>query len=131
MKRRVRRVVAQGILAAIGLIVFLIGICFLLAATHIWLSGLLNPIASAAIIGGVLVLIAIILFLLAAVPGRGGPPKRPPVDPLGEAARESAERLRAAVGSGDTPLKNPALGVAGLALIIGFLLGRRGGGDND
>ena len=132
MKQRVRRLVTQGILGAVGAVFFLIGFCFLLAAAHLWLSRLLDPIASAAIIGGALIFVALVLFLIASAKGKRRAPPPPPLreNPLGDAARDGMARLGEAIGSGQG-LKNPALLVAGLALVAGFLLGRRGGGDKD
>ncbi len=119
LKRRVRRLVTQGILGAIGAVLFLIGFCFLLVAAHLYLSQLLNPIASAAIIGGALLVIALIFFLIASMKGSPATRRAPPAS----AAEDNMARLADAVGS--TPPANPALVIAGLALVLGFLFGRR------
>ena len=127
LKQRVRRLVTQGVLGAIGAAFLLIGICFLLVAAHLWLSQVLNPIASAAIIGGALLFIALIFFLVAGMKGRGAQ-RRPPTPPRVDAAEENIGRLGDALGA--TPLASPALLIAGLALILGFVFGRRSrGGD--
>ena len=121
LKQRVRRLVTQGILGLMGAIFFLMGLCFLLVAAHLYLSVLLNPIASAAIIGGALVVIALIFFLIASVKGSGAARRAPA--PSASATGDNMARLADAVGS--TPLANPALVIAGLALLLGFLFGRR------
>ena len=127
LKQRVRAVALRGGLGVAGAIVLVIALCFFLVAAHLYLSTLLNPIASAAIIGGVLLVIALILFFLASRPlraqGRGAD------DPLGEAGetlRGAASRVSEALGPPDAPLRHPAIMIAGLTLIVGFLLGRRG-----
>ncbi len=127
LKQRVRRLVTQGILGAIGGVILLIGLCFLLVAAHLYLSMLLNPIASAAIIGGALVVIALIFFAVAGAKGRGQ--RRPPAPPRAEAAQESIGRFGEALG-GAAPLASPAFLVAGLALVLGFMFGRRSKGDD-
>lgn len=125
LKQRVRRLVTQGILGAVGVIFLLIGLCFLLVAAHLYLSSLLNPIASAAIIGGALVFIAFILFVAARMKGSGAARSAPPPRP---SAEENMARLADTVGA--PPLANPALIIAGLALLLGFLFGRRAKSDD-
>jgi Putative Actinobacterial Holin-X, holin superfamily III len=126
LKQRIRRLVTQGILGAIGGIILLIGLCFLLVAAHLYLSTLLNPIASAAIIGGALVVIALIFFAVARA--KGGGSRQPPAPPRTEAAQENIGRLGVALGG--SPLTNSAFLVAGLALVLGFMFGRRSKGDD-
>lgn len=127
LKQRIRRLVTQGILGAIGGVILLIGLCFLLVAAHLYLSILLNPIASAAIIGGVLVVIALILFAVARAKGGGGSRQASP-PPRAEAAQENIGRLGETLGG--SPLANSAFLVAGLALVLGFMFGRRSKGDD-
>jgi len=129
LKQRIRRLVTQSILGAIGGVILLIGLCFLLVAAHLYLSMLLNPIASAAIIGGALVVIALILFAVARAKGGGGSRQASPPPPRAEAAQESIGRFGEALG-GAAPLANPAFLVAGLALVLGFMFGRRSKGDD-
>ncbi len=124
LKQRVRRLVTQGILGAIGAVLFLIGFCFLLVAAHLYLSQLLNPIASAAIIGGALLVIALIFFLIASMTGSGAARRAQPAS----VAEDNMARLADAVGP--KPLANPALVIAGLALVLGFLFGRRTKSDD-
>jgi hypothetical protein len=126
IKQRVRRLVTQGILSAIGLAFLLIGVCFLLVAGHLYLSKLLNPIASAAIIGGALLFVALIFFLVASAKGRAAP--RPAAAPRAS-VDESMSRVGDALGG--TSLASPALMIAGLALLLGFLFGRRSGKSDD
>jgi hypothetical protein len=126
IKQRVRRLVTQGILSAIGLAFLLIGVCFLLVAGHLYLSKLLNPIASAAIIGGALLFVALIFFLVASAKGRAAP--RPAAAPR-TSVDESMSRVGDALGG--TSLASPALMIAGLALLLGFLFGRRSGKSDD
>jgi hypothetical protein len=127
LRRRIRIWVRSGILAAAGAVVLLISFCFFLVALHLWISRLLNPIASAAIIGGVLLLIALILFLLAFGMKGGGAARRSmadQADDIGDAMQGGMSRFGAALGPG-SPLKNPIFQAAGLAIIGGFLLGRK------
>jgi hypothetical protein len=115
LKRRIHHWVRSGI--------------FLLVALHLYLSGLLNPIASAAIIGGVLVLFALILFFVASRPmdrTAKAASAEQPVGQIGDALREGMARLGQAAGSEGSPLRNPLLQAAGVALVVGYFLGRRG-----
>ena len=131
LKRRVRAVALRGGLGVAGAVVLVIALCFFLVAAHLYLSTLIDPIASAAIIGGVLLVIALILFFLASRPMR--PRAGTADDPLGgagETLRGAASRVNEALGPPDAPLRNPAIVIAGLTLIVGFLLGRRGRRDD-
>jgi hypothetical protein len=126
LKRRIRNLAVRGILGAAGGVVLVIALCFFLVAAHLFLSDVLNPIASAAIIGGVLLAIGLILLFLASRPMREqARAVENPVEQLSETFGASASRLGDALGAG-SPLKSPVLQAAGLALLIGFFLGRRG-----
>jgi hypothetical protein len=136
LKRRMRALAARGVLGIVGLIIFVIALCFFLVAAHLYLSSLLNPIASAAIIGGVLLLIALILFFLASRPidAKARASGDGQAAQLGDAIKDGAARIGDAFSGGQSPLQNPVLLAAGFALLAGFLLGRRGrrrGGEDD
>jgi hypothetical protein len=137
LKRRVRAMAQRGVLGFAGLIIFVIALCFFLVAAHLYLSSLLNPIASAAIVGGVLLLIALILFFLASRPidGKARASGDDQAAQLGDAIKDGAARIGDAFsGGGGGPLQNPVLLAAGFALFAGFLLGRQGrrrGRDED
>jgi len=129
LKRRIHHWVRSGIFGAVGLALLLIGLCFLLVALHLYLSYLLSPIASAAIIGGVLVLAALILFFVATRPMKASvraAGAQEPASQIGDAVREGMARLGQAAGSERSLLRNPLLQAAGVALIVGYFLGRRG-----
>jgi hypothetical protein len=125
LKRRIRNLAVRGILGTVGAVIAVIAICFLLVALHLWLSGVLNPIASAAIIGGVLLAIALLLFFLASRPmreqARG---VEQPAAQLGNVLRDGMARLSG--GSGRSPLRDPIVLAAALALVSGIFLGWRG-----
>jgi hypothetical protein len=129
LRRRVRRLVTQGILGAVAAVIFVIGLCFLLVAVHLWLSELLSPVASAAIIGGVLLAVALILLLLAAYfpdRRRGLDSTASPLDAVGD----GMARLNEALTGGQSVLTNRVLQLAGVAL-VGFILGRRSRREKD
>ena len=128
LKRRIRYIVRSGILGAVGALLAIIALCFFLVAAHLALSGWLNPIASAAIIGGVLLAIALILFFVATRPMSKLAVKSAeanPAESVGDAIREGMAKLGEAAGASDSPLRNPVVQTAGIALMAGFLLGRR------
>jgi len=128
LKRRVRHFLRAGAVGLAGAILAVFALAFLLVAAHLYLSGLLNPIASAAIIGGVLLVIALILFFVASRPLKPASAPRVEANPaagLGDTIGESLSRLSQAAGSDGSPLRNPIFQAAGLALIAGFFFGRR------
>jgi Co/Zn/Cd efflux system component len=128
LKRHVRHLVRSGILGVVGTLLAVIALCFFLVAAHLALSRWLDPIASAAIIGGALLAIALILFFAASRPFKVRRPasNKPETDThAADALREGMARFGEAAGASDSPLRNPAVQTAGIALITGFLLGRR------
>lgn len=129
LKQRIRHWVRSGMLGAVGGVILLIALCFLLVALHLYLSELLNPIASAGIIGGVLLLIAIILFFLASRPMRAKPAAasaQKPAEGIGDAFSDGLSKLGQMAGASGSPIRNPLFQAAGVALVVGYLLGRRG-----
>jgi NADH:ubiquinone oxidoreductase subunit 6 (subunit J) len=124
LKRRIHYWVRTGILGAVGALFAVFALAFLLVAAHLSLSRLLNPIASAAIIGGVFLLIALILFFIASRPmtKRAPAPAEAdsPVASVGDALRDGMARF----GS-------PLFLSAAAALIAGIFLGRRTKRDKD
>lgn len=127
LRRRIRNLAVRGILGAVGAVILVMSLSFFLVAAHLWLSDLLNPIASAAIVGGVLLAIGLLLFFLASRPMREqSRAVENPLEQLSGTFGESASRFGDALGSAGSPLRNPVFQAAGLALLAGFFLGRRG-----
>lgn len=126
LKRRLRYLVRSGIVAAVGVLLAIIALCFFLVAAHLYLSSLLSPIASAAIIGGVLLVVALILFFIASRPmAKRAPAEHQRTASVGDTLRESMERFGEAAAAEGSPLRNPLVQAGGIALVAGFLLGRR------
>jgi hypothetical protein len=129
LRQRIRHAVRSGILGAIGCVILVIAFGFLLIALHFYLSDLLNPIASAGIIGGVLLLIAVVLLFLASRPMRAKPAAAEAHKPgagVGDALSDGLSKLGEMTAAGGSPIRNPLLQAAGIALVVGYLLGRRG-----
>lgn len=123
LKRRIRNLAVRGILGAGGIVVAIFAIAFLLVALHLWISSLLSPLASAAIIGGVLAVTALVLLLLASRPmreqARG---VEEPAAQFGDMLRDGMTRL----SGGQSPLASPTVLATALALAAGIFLGWRG-----
>jgi hypothetical protein len=132
LRRRARNLAVRGVLAAAGAVALVVALCFFLVAVHVWLSGEFGVIASASIIGGVLLAIALLLLFLASRPMREqARAVEQPAAQIGDALGEGMARLAQAAGSPRSPLRNPVFQAAGLALIAGIFLGRRGRRDRD
>jgi len=129
LKRRIQHWVRSGILGAIGAVLALIALCFFLVAVHLWLSWVLNPIGSALIIGGVLLVIALILFFVASRPLDARPVAAVrddnPGAQLGDMLRDGASRL----GGSNSPLLSPVFLASLAALAAGVIAGRRSKSD--
>ena len=125
LKRRIVHGIRAGVLGAVGAVLAVIALCFFLVAAHLYLSTLLNPVASAAIIGGVLLLIALILFFLASRPmtPRSAAMEEPsPTAAASDTLQEAMERFGPV---GATLVRNPLFPAAAIALLAGIFLGRR------
>jgi hypothetical protein len=135
LKQRIRHWIRSGIFGVVGAVIAVIALCFLLVALHLYLSSLLNPIASASILGGVLLLIALILFFIASRPMRSATaPAQSTPSPaagVGNTFSESFAKFSQLASASGSPIRNPLFQAAGVALIVGYLLGRRGRGPRD
>ena len=126
LRRRARNLAVRGAIGAVGATVLVIALCFFLVALHVALSGELGAIASASIIGGVLLAVALLLLFLASRPMREqARAVERPAGQVGDALGEGMARLAQAAGSTRSPLRNPLFQAATLALIVGIVLGRR------
>ncbi len=126
LRRRARNLAVRGTVGAAGIVALVIALCFFLVALHVWLSQALGAIASAAIVGGVLLALGLLLLFLASRPMREqARAVERPAGQIGDALGEGMARLAEAAGSRRSPLRNPLFQAAGLALIVGIVLGRR------
>lgn len=129
LKRRIRNLAVRSMLGAIGAAVAIIALCFFLVTAHLSLSLWVGPIGSSAIIGGVLLIIALVLFFLASRPMREqARAVEQPAAHLNDALGGSFARISQMLGSGQSPLLSPVFLSAGLALVAGLFLGRRTSG---
>jgi hypothetical protein len=132
LRRRARNLAVRGVLAVAGAVALVIALCFFLVALHVWLAGELGVVASASIIGGALLAVALLLLFLASRPMREqARAVEQPAARVGDALGEGMARLAEAAGSARSPLRNPVFQAAGLALIAGIFLGRRRKPDRD
>jgi hypothetical protein len=131
IKRRIRHWMRAGVLGAVGAVLAVIALCFFLVALHLWLSGLLSPIASAAIIGAVLLVIALILFFLASRPMAARAPAPPQPDPMASAGDTFQDAMTRFGPTAAAIARHPLFPAAAMALVAGFFLGRRSKRDRD
>ena len=125
LKRRIRVLAVRGILGAIGGIFVVAAAVFFLVAAHVWMSSHIGAVLSAAIIGGALLLIGLLLLFLASRPMREQSRAiEQPATQAGYALGESVASLAKAASAGGSPLKNPVFQASALALIAGIFLGR-------
>ncbi|MBZ8132106.1 phage holin family protein [Afifella sp. IM 167] len=126
LRRRIRMLVMQAVLAAIALVILLFAIGYGLAALHIFLSGLWTPLISAGAIAGALLVIGLIVLILALRPRREqSRAVEKPMREVSAGAEHAYRRVQRSLTESGSPLANPVVQAAGVALIIGVLLGRR------
>jgi hypothetical protein len=128
LKRRIHHWVRSGIMGAIGALFAIFALAFLLVALHLFLSGLLNPIASAAIIGVVLLIVALVFFYVASRPMR--PAASTGGEPMTDSLRDGMARLNES-GIAASLFRHPLFPTAAAALLAGIFLGRRSKRDKD
>jgi len=126
LRRRVRVLVMQAVLAAIAVVILLFAIGYGLSALHIFLSGVWTPLISAGVIAGTLLVIGLIVMMLALRPRREqSRAVEKPLHDLSAGAENTYRRMQRSLTESGSPLANPVVQAAGVALIIGVLLGRR------
>ncbi|HWP14994.1 MAG TPA: hypothetical protein VNM46_05165 [Xanthobacteraceae bacterium] len=139
-RRRVRYVVRVAILAGIGAFALVGATAIGLIALHTWLAAQWTPMMAHAIVGGGLIVFALIFFL-AALAGR--PPKlatRPPLQfakpavalgalasgtGIGAASRSAQEGLKFASDTVQQGSRSSLLGTLALAAVVGFIISRK------
>ena len=136
VKRQTRYTAVMGILAGVGALAALGAIIVGLIALHSWLAMQTGPFVAHGLIGGGLLLLALILFALALIRRRPRLAARPPLQiarPLGGLRQGSYDKvvtggeqtLKLATGAlRDGPLST-LLGTLALAVAVGLLVGRQ------
>lgn len=122
LKRRIRILAVRSILAAIAAVVGVTALVFFLVAGHLALTQAVGAVASAAIIGAVLLVLALLLFFLASRPMREQ--SRAVEEPAAQFEHVIGDGLSRLRGAG-APLRSPMLFASILALAAGLFLGRR------
>ena len=138
-RRRVRYTVRVAIFTGVGVLAVIGAAIVGLIALHTWLAAQWTPLIAHGMIGGGLLLLALILFLAAAA---GRPPKlgaRPPLQlakpaaALGalavgtrpSAVRSAQEGLKFASETVKQGSRSSLLGTLALAAVVGFIISRR------
>ncbi|MEJ2624067.1 MAG: phage holin family protein [Pseudolabrys sp.] len=132
IKARLRAMTVSAVLTVVGLALLLTALGFGVALLYVWLQQMLGTIVALAIIGGACLVVALILFALAAWRPKPGnkPAKRaapPPPPPRPESASGSAtDRLiEEAVSAMQQGSREQMLAALSLALVTGIILGRK------
>ena len=130
LKRRIRVLVIRTAEGAAGVVVLVFALAFLLVSAHLGLSRFVDPIASAAIIGFVLLFMGVVLLFLASRPRREqSRAVEQPVGQMGSYVSQGLKYLSSTSATEPNPLRNPVFQVSLLALAAGFFLGRRRSDD--
>jgi hypothetical protein len=139
-RRRVRYTVRVAIFTGVGVLAVIGAAIVGLIALHTWLAARWTPLIAHGMIGGGLLLLALILFLAAAA---GRPPRlgaRPPLQLAGPAAalgvlatgagagkvsRRAQDGLKLASETVKQGSRSSLLGTLALAAVIGFIISRK------
>jgi type VI protein secretion system component VasK len=131
LKARLRAMTVTAVLTLVGVVLLLTAIGFGLALLYVWLQQMLGTIAALAIIAGSCVLLALILFAIAAWrPTPGGKPaqRAAPAPPRPESATGSTTTDRMideALSAMQQGSREQMLAALSLALVAGIVLGRK------
>src|SRR5262249_29032535 len=139
LKRQTSPTALMGILAGVASLAALCSVIFVLISLHSWLAIQIGPFLAYGLIGGGLVLLALILFALALIPRRPRLAARPPLQIARPAAllgglRQGSydkvvtggeQTLRLASGALCDGSRSTLLGTLALAVAVGLLDGRR------
>ena len=131
IKARLRAMTVSAVLTLVGLALLLTALGFGVALLYVWLQQMLGTIVALAIIGGACIVLALILFALAAWRPKPGdkPAKRaapPPLRPESATGDSATDRLLAeAVGALQQGSREQMLAALSLALVTGIILGRK------
>lgn len=130
LKRRIRVLAIRIGIGAVGVVVLVFALAFILVTAHLALSRFVDPIASAAIIGFALLFIGVVLLFMASRPRREQSRSvEQPVGQLGSYVSQGLKHLSSSSATEPNPLRNPVFQVSLLALAAGFFLGRRRSDD--
>ena len=132
LKARLRAMTVSAVLMLVGVALLLTALGFGLALLYVWLQQMLGTIIALAIIAGACILLALILFALAAWrPKPGGKPAHrapPPPPPRAESAAGSTTTDRMideALSAMQQGSREQMLAALSLALVTGIILGRK------
>jgi type VI protein secretion system component VasK len=131
LRARLRAMTVTAVLTLVGVVLLLTAIGFGLALLYVWLQQMLGTLAALAIIAGSCILLALILFAIAAwrpKPGRRPAQRTAPPPPRPESATGSptADRMiDEALSAMQQGSREQMLAALSLALVTGIILGRK------
>jgi hypothetical protein len=133
VRRQTRYTAVNGVLVGVGSLAAIGAIVVGLMALYFWLERQAGSFVALGVIGGGLLLLALILFALAFArerPGLASPPQLQIMQPaalLGTLRQgtHSDQAIRLAAGPGRRGSRPAFLGTLALAVIVGLLAGRR------
>jgi type VI protein secretion system component VasK len=133
IKARLRAMTVSAVLTLVGVVLLLTALGFGVALLYVWLQQMLGTIVALAIIGGACIVLALILFALAAwrpkpgdKPAKRAAPPPPPPRPEGTTGSGATDHLIAeAVSAMQQGSREQMLAALSLALVTGIILGRK------
>lgn len=134
LRARLRAMTVTAVLTLIGVLLILTALGFGLALLYVWLAQMLGVVIALAIIGGGCVLLALVLFAIAAWRPRPGdrpahrapPPPPPPQQPRRAADTVTDRIVDDALSAMQQGSREQMLAALALALVTGIVLGRKG-----
>jgi type VI protein secretion system component VasK len=132
LKARLRAVTVTAVLMLVGVVLLLTAIGFGLALLYVWLQQVLGTVIALAIIAGACVLLALILFAVAAwrpkpgdKPAHRAPPPPPPRPESVTGSAATDRMIEDAVAAMQQGSREQMLAALSLALVTGIILGRK------
>lgn len=133
IKARLRAMTVSAVLTLLGVVLLLTALGFGVALLYVWLQQMLGTVVALSIIAGACLLVALILFAVAAwrpKPGdrsarHAAPPPPPPRPESATGASATDRMIEEAVGAMQQGSREQMLAALSLALMAGIVLGRR------
>ena len=132
LKARLRAMTVSAVLTVVGVALLLTALGFGVALLYVWLQQMLGTVIALAIIAGSCILLALILFALAAwrpkpgaKPAHRAPPPPPPRSESATGSTTTDRMIDEALSAMQQGSREQMLAALSLALVTGVILGRK------
>jgi vacuolar-type H+-ATPase subunit I/STV1 len=121
-KAGLRRLMRQAVVGSATLGLLLLAFGFALAAFAVWLSRQIGAVPALGFIGLGFLILALLVYGIAALTDKRRPRRRPPPPPIAESMRRE---FTAAGAAGEEPPAGSTVGSLAVVALVGYILARQ------